>query len=213
MRAPACVTSVVLVAALAGCAAQSLSTHDGWYESFKARPPAGGRIHVCHGFTCRLVTRVDLSDAELQQITAPLAVPAADAAGERTMISRSVQAFETVIGRRVGTSADRGGLNFGGHASQMDCIDEATNTTSLLLLLEERGHLRHHRPMHPVSRGLFLDGRYPHNTAVVAETRPPITPRTQWAIDSWPAANAEPPVIQRLDRWLAHRPGDPSPSG
>ena len=64
-----------------------------------------------------------------------------------------------------------------------------------------------------VARGFFLDGRYPHATAVLAESAVPATPRTQWAIDSWPTANAEPPVIQRLDRWLAHRPGDPLPSG
>ncbi len=188
--------------ALGGCASQSLSSHGGWFDERNARMPAGNRIYVCHAFMCSLTTPVTLSPQELARITGPFKRPAKTAAQERAAISDAVQTFETIIGKRIGTANDRGGLDIGGgDPSQMDCIDEATNTTSLLLMLAERGKLKWHKVARPVSRGFFLDGRYPHATAVLRETG---TDRS-WAIDSWPTANAEPPVIQDLDVWIASR--------
>jgi hypothetical protein len=85
----------------------------------------------------------------------------------------------------------------------MDCIDEATNTTSLLLLLADKGFLKHHAVREPAARGFFLDGRYPHATAVLSEAGS----GERWAIDSWPRANAEPPVVQPLGEWKRSRSG------
>ena len=187
---------------LTACAAQSLSSHGDWYEARSAPPPAGNRVYVCHGYGCRYTTPVTFSEAELATITAPLQATLADPGQERAALALSVQAFEEIVGRRVGTGSDRGKTQIGGgDKSQMDCIDEATNTTSLLLMLESRGALRRHKVMHPVARGFFLDGRYPHATAVLGET----SGDEKWAIDSWPDDNGEPPVVQRVDLWLASR--------
>lgn len=196
-------------ALLAGCAAQSLSSHDGWYEGRKAQPPKGNRLYICHAFTCARTTPVQLSDEDVLTIAAPLAEPADNAESERRAVAASVRIFESLIGERLGTSADRGGLDLvgGGDPTQMDCIDEATNTTSLLLLLSDKGYLRHHRIMHPVARGFFVDGRYPHATAVLGET----ASDARWAIDSWPRANAEAPVVQPLQEWMSSR-GAPAPA-
>jgi hypothetical protein len=79
----------------------------------------------------------------------------------------------------------------------MDCVDETANTTSLLLVLEEQGWLVHHRVERPQSRGLFIDGRYPHVTAIVAEKR---TGR-EWAVDPWARAPGQRPDILPLERW------------
>jgi hypothetical protein len=57
--------------------------------------------------------------------------------------------------------------------------------------------------LQPRARGFLLDGRYPHATAVVAETGS----GAKWAIDSWPRRNAEPPVIQPLSEWFRSRGG------
>jgi hypothetical protein len=202
MRAAGLVTILVAAAGLSACAGQSLSSHGDWYEARSAFPPAGNRVYVCHGYGCRYTTPVTLSEGELATITAPLQVALAGPAQERAAVALSVQAFEEIVGRRVGTGSDRGRTQLGrGDKSQMDCIDEATNTTSLLLMLEARGALRHHKVMHPVARGFFLDGRYPHATAVLGET----SGTGKWAIDSWPDDNGKPPVVQRLDIWLASR--------
>jgi hypothetical protein len=97
-------------------------------------------------------------------------------------------------------------MQFGqGKPDQMDCIDEATNTTSLLVLLAAHGYLRHHQVEEPASRGFFLDGRYPHATAVLSVNGS----GEKWAIDSWPRANAEAPVVLPLAEWRRLRGGTP----
>ncbi len=202
MRAAGPILSLVAAAALSACAAQSLSSHGDWYEARSVFPPAGDRVYICHGYGCRYTSPVTLSEGEIATITAPLQMAFVDPGQERAALARSVQAFEVIVGRRVGTGSDRGKTQIGGgDKGQMDCIDEATNTTSLMLLLEARGALKHHRVLHPVARGFFLDRRYPHATAVLGE----ISADEKWAIDSWPDDNGKPPLVQRLDKWLAAR--------
>lgn len=198
---------VVTLAALlvAGCAARSLEDPGEWYAARSAQPPRGSRVYVCHAFGCGLTTPVTLAEADIRRIAAPLAAGSKDAAAERAALSKSVQMFERIVGARLGTSADLGGFEKvgGGDPTQMDCVDETTNTTSLMLMLAAEGRLKHHRVLHPVARGILIDGRYPHATAVIGEIRG----GTAWAVDSWPRKNGEPPVVQRLDQWLAARGG------
>ncbi len=187
---------------LSGCASQSLSSHGGWYEERGGRLPVGDKLYICHAFSCALTTPVPLNSSELRKIRAPFRRPIRSAEAERAAVSDSVQVFEEIIGARIGTSGDRGGLDIGGgDPGQMDCIDEATNTTSLLLLLSAKGDLKYHEVTRPVARGFLLDGRYPHATAVLREK----DGEKSWAIDSWPTANAKPPVIQDLDVWIVSR--------
>lgn len=198
----ACGFLLGLVLALPVAAGEAVARD--WYETRGTPPPNGNRVYVCHGYTCRIVTPVQLSAGEIGHITAPLSENLADAAAERAALSRVVQIYEEIVGSRIGTSGDLAGMQFGrGADGQMDCIDEATNTTSLLRLLSEQGYLRHHQVREPTARGFFLDGRYPHATAVLAE----IAGGEKWAIDSWPRANAEPPVIQPLSEWFRGRGG------
>lgn len=201
------VASVFVAMALAGCVSQTVGGHGDWYAARGAPPPAGDRVYICHGYGCRVVSPVTLSPAEIAEIAGPLA-GAADAAAERAAISGAVQRYETIVGPRIGTSGDRAKMDFGrGDASQMDCIDEATNTTSLLVLLEEHGHLRHHRVGRPVARGILIDGRYPHATAVLVEADEGGAGGNSWAVDSWPEPNGGPPLIAPLQTWMRSRGG------
>lgn len=202
MRAAGLLAILVAAVGVSACAGQSLSSHGDWYQARSASPPSGNRVYVCHGYGCRYTTPVSLSAGELATIMVPLQAEFAAPGQERAALSLSVQAFEKIVGQRVGTASDRGRTDIGGgDKSQMDCIDEATNTTSLLLLLQSRGALKHHTVMHPAARGFFLDLRYPHATAVLAEKAGGET----WAIDSWPDDNGKPPMVQQLDKWLADR--------
>jgi hypothetical protein len=194
-----------IVAALAAFVAIGAPAAADWYGARGVPPPAGSRLYVCHGYGCRIVTRVTLSAAEIGLIAAPLK-RAQNAEAERTALARAVQSFEEIIGARVGTGGDLPRTQIGdAESDQMDCIDEATNTTSLLKLLEAQGALKHHGVAKPAARGFFLDGRYPHATAVVAEAG-----GGKWAIDSWPRGNGEPPVVQPLAEWLRSREAIPS---
>jgi hypothetical protein len=199
VSAPLC---VALLLALAVDSAFALD----WFSRGHGRAPEGNRVNVCHGYMCRIVTPVDLSAADISRIAGDLSRGAADDAGERRAVSRAVQAFERIVGARIGTADDLPGMQFGqGKPDQMDCIDEATNTTSLLVLLAAHGYLRHHQVEEPASRGFFLDGRYPHATAVLSVNGS----GEKWAIDSWPRANAEAPVVLPLAEWRRLRRGTP----
>jgi hypothetical protein len=84
-----------------------------------------------------------------------------------------------------------------GVPGQMDCLDETANTTSLLLVLQEQGLLTYHKVEPPESRGFFLDGRYPHFTAIIADKRT----GEEWAVDPWRRAPGQIPEILPLIQW------------
>ncbi len=111
--------------------------------------------------------------------------------------------FEAHVAPKAGSANDVGGLDMqnAGKRGQMDCIDEATNTTSLLWILDKHGLLKHHHVGRPVARGFFLDGRYPHATATLIETES----NTAYAIDPWPYGNAEDVDIMLLSVWMTKR--------
>ena len=124
---------------------------------------------------------------------------ARDAAAERAAISRADQWFERVAGAQTGTSGDgaKDVYELFTPPSQIDCVDEAENTTSLLKLIDERGWLKHHSVGRIDRRGFLIDGRYPHHTATIREKGS----GRVWVVDSWVRANAQPPDIKPLEVW------------
>lgn len=162
-------------------------------------PPAGDRFVICHGYGCTYRTPVVFNDEDWAAVLAPLATPAGDAPDERTRIGLALARFEEIVGRKTGTETDVGGLTFrtAGDPTQLDCMDETTNTTTYLTLLQTRGVLRWHRVSRPASRGVFLDGRWYHETAVLMEQ----AGGAEFAVDSWFEDNGKPPHILPLDQW------------
>ncbi len=195
------VLGLVSTVLLPGCAGQAAGRPQAWYAAHNGVPPRLHRIYVCHAFGCALKTPVDFSKRDLSRLRQILAAGRANPEAERRAIARAVAWNEKRVAPLVGSENDVGGLDLAnaGVPGQMDCIDEATNTTSLLLVAEENGLLRHHRVTTPVARGYFLDGRYPHATAVVVERES----GAAHAVDSWPQANGELPTVMPLDDWFA----------
>jgi len=190
----ACLALVAL--ALAGCTANG--TQDRFLAKYADPEPRLEAVTICHGYGCRLHGTVSLAVA-WPRLVAPLAEPAPDAAAERVAIAAVVAAIENEVGARLGTTADVGGT-FSGFAEdgQLDCIDEAANTTTFLTLMQADGLLVWHEVRAPMSRGFFVNG-WPHTSAVIAET----ADGTGWVVDSWFHANGGPVEVVPLDTWLA----------
>ncbi len=190
---------------LGGCAGQAGGDATAWYNGKGGIPPKSNRIYVCHGFGCTYKTRVDFSADDLSKLKSILARGAASPREERQAIADAVSWQEKRIAPRVGSGGDVGGFDMqnAGVRGQMDCIDESTNTNSLLLIAERHGFLKHHGVSSPVARGFFLDGRYPHATATVRESKT----GTVYAVDSWPESNGKPPGISELSVWMKRRAG------
>lgn len=155
------------------------------------------KLAVCHGFDCRSRTSLSLTGADAGRFSAIMARGKGSAAAERRAIASAVGYFETRAGQAIGVrDGAKSDITQSGRIGQMDCIDESTNTRTLMLYLQGRGLLRHHRVESNVSRGFFADGRYPHSTAVLAEKG-----GQRWAIDSWYEPMGGKPDIMPLDRW------------
>lgn len=167
--------------------------------------PTVDRFSVCLNHSCDTVVTQGLSDAEWRRIGDPLQPAAPNAAAERDAIGRALAIAEQIVGGHTGTGSDLGGnLRGFGQPGQMDCIDESTNASTYLYLIENAGLLRFHTLEERSTRfGLFAG--MPHTTAVIRET----ASGRRYAVDSWFYDNGQPPAIVELSAWKAGwRPGD-----
>jgi len=172
------------------------------FEDMSLPAPTPASVVVCHGFGCRLRTQVGLSAADHAKLTQFLAAGRASAEAERKAVAQAVAWFQRRVAPEAGTASARAyatGPLDAQQASQFDCIDASTNTTTTLMLLEELGLLRFHRLIAPVSRNIFLGLGVIHTTAVLVE----LQGGREWAIDSWVRNNGVPPDVLPLKTWYA----------
>jgi len=174
---------------------------------------------VCHNFACTAQSPLSLSRERFTSVMAAFEPAPSDAREERARIRAAIAEFERLAGEDLPTYRDKGFNPNSNEAEtprapspesfvtlvppryytsiegQMDCIDESTNTTTYLRLLEKFGLLTFHRVKEPHLRtpGLFL----PHWAAVIEET----DSGDDYAVDSWFLDNGEPPYIQNLAAW------------
>ena len=157
--------------------------------------PTPDNYSICHGHTCAKFAFISLTATQWKTIESLFLPIANDAAQERQYIAKAIALLETYSGEQAGTNRDRAendisqGLN-----GQLDCIDEATNTTVYLRLLSDNDLLAFHQQASRTSRGGLFS---PHNTATIIETES----NQRYAIDSWFYANGELPVIVPLTLW------------
>ena len=161
---------------------------------------------VCHGYGCQWRTAVGLRAAEWRAILDLFERPAANAAEERARVGTAVAMVERSVGAQIGTSADapRTPIVFN-DPTQLDCVDEAIDTSTTLNLLYHGGLLHWHVPGEPVHRGMSITLNI-HYTAVLVENGT----KAKYAVDSWFFANGVPPAVLPLEVWLhGWHPGDP----
>ncbi|WP_210485192.1 hypothetical protein [Microvirga antarctica] len=170
-----------------------------WFLEQGYVPPDGGLIIACHGYGCSRRLAVSLDGNVMPRAAALLKSGRASPEAERRALSEIVKVYTGQLAHDLGGEPDTPGSppQMSGHYGQMDCIDETANTTSLLVELDSRGLLAYHHVERPQSRGLFIDGRYPHVTAVITENRD----GTEWAVDPWRHAPGEKPDILPLSQW------------
>ncbi len=188
--------NLALAAALLAVAACA-RTSDRLVERYGGPAPSPSRFTVCYNHGCRTQTVVRLSAVEWAEIEAEFGPPAVDAAAERERVARAVARIERLVGARTGTAGDLGRNGAAPYwQGQLDCIDEAVNTTTYLHMMQAGGLLQWHQVGPPAHRGLSI-GRWPHNTAVIQET----VSGAAFAVDSWFFDNGLSPPIVPLEAW------------
>jgi hypothetical protein len=112
---------------------------------------------------------------------------------ERRAIANAIGWMERRVAPAVGTARDRPSMDFrgSGDRSQQDCVDEATNTTSYLLVLARHGLIRHHAVERPFAKDNF--GKWTHWAALIREKES----GELFAVDSSASVNGENPRCNR----------------
>jgi hypothetical protein len=194
---------VVLGLMLSACTHDRNGPPSQHFADFSVTAPTNSVVHVCHSYGCRKQTRFRFTDADiaaLRQLTDKTR-KADSAHEERRAVAYAVGWMERRVGDVVGTSADRAGMDFAasGDPTQQDCVDEATNTTSYMLVLQSNGLLRHHTVGTPFAKEDYTRGvsGWTHWTGVLKEN----SNGQRWAVDSWIYANGENPAVVEAEKW------------
>lgn len=159
---------------------------------------------ICKGYGCRSYLKTGLAQGEWHQIVDIFAVPSETPAAERELIKQAIALFEHFVGPKTETDQDKAGalvLNFSAQ-NQMDCVDEAFNSTTYLYLLRQARLVRHHVLGKPLRRGNFING-WPHNAATIHEigSEKIIGGKGHYVVDSWFHANGGKPEIVPASLW------------
>ena len=167
----------------------------------KIEDPSTARFSVCFQHTCAEIEHLSLSDAQWKDVRSVFAPEPRSAEEERERIAAAIAYLEVEVGKQIDTLDDRGGNleGFVATGNQLDCVDESTNSTTYLKMMESDGLLRFHRVEPRATRArstLFVVG-WPHSTAVVYD----LTTGEKWAVDSWFLDNGQPPAIVPLSLW------------
>jgi len=161
--------------------------------------PSPERFSFCVEHGCSQSLRARLAPAGWATVTTPLRNPPADAATERAALAEAVARFEQATRLALGLRPDLAGTYPGAFApDQNDCVDETSNTTTLLLMLDDAGLLRFHDVGPPARRGAFVDIALPHRSATIRER----AGGRRYVLDSWFRPSGIPADVAPLEDWL-----------
>lgn len=198
--ATAAVAFGVALAAQPASAMQLTPQQSELYTSVSTSPPTAETMTVCYGFVCRRRIELDFTAADRKALTQIIAAGKTSAIAERAAIQKAVMWFDRKVGPTLGTTTRiaRADIRSGADAKNFDCWDSTRNVSSLLLVLQEWGLLKHHTVGNPRYRGNILAMQLPHNTAVIVEKQS----RMEWAVDMWTTRYLQPPDVMLVEQWL-----------
>ncbi len=178
---------------------------DAWFRDRGAVLPTGETLAYCHGFGCEFKTAIPMGGDELAALSAIMERRHGSPEEERAAVNLADQWWERNAAPKLGGSLDKRGSDLADahKPGQTDCIDEATNTTTLLVYMERKGLLKYHHVQRPESRGAFL---YAHATAVMTDR----TTGIDWVVDSWMRDSGDPIDVMTLDTWFSRAYVDPT---
>ena len=168
------------------------------YSNLKIDNPSLESFPHCRSYGCSKIDQVSLGNSNKRHLRS-FFESNKNAGEERQNIQKAIAYFEQEMGAQTGTSEDVAGtyLKLGNY--QQDCIDESTNTTTYLMVMDQMGLLQHHRVNALSSRPPIISGRLgPHRTAVIVEKEGGV----KYAVDSWFHDNGIEPEIVELDTWF-----------
>lgn len=166
---------------LAGQAGGSLHPErffDAYGWDYNSVPVKGDTLTIGSGHGAHFKRKFEI-DAKLSGEATALLAAATDAKTERDAVLQVLALMEKAYGEKFGIK-DRAGTSFtgSGNPEQMDCVDEAWNSTVVLLWLQEKKLLKFHRVREPLAK--FGFDKWTHYAAIIEE----LETRVRFAIDT-----------------------------
>jgi hypothetical protein len=189
---------------LAACASPPVderNTYQDFLSSKNLELPKPEHFQHCRGYGCVIRDDAQLSDTEWNAVRR-IFDGVNSAAAERIATGKAIGLLERMVGPKTHTDGDLGGTFRETGREQMDCVDESTNTTMYLAMLQNDRLLKFHRVQRPTYRtpmSTMGTGKlWPHFTAVMIDKKT----RIAWAVDSWARDNGFPAEIIPLKDWI-----------
>jgi hypothetical protein len=185
------------------CAAAAIKltpAQEALYTTVSIFAPSATSMTVCYGFVCRRREIMNFTPGDRAALTRILAAGHSSATAERASVQKAMIWFDRRVGPIIGTDkrVANADIRTFDDKHNFDCWDTTRNTTSLLLVLQEWGLLRHHVVGDPHYRGYIITLQLPHNTAVLIDR----TTKAEWVVDMWTRAYAQPPDVKPLAEWM-----------
>lgn len=183
---------------LGGCVSQDFKTYERYIASKRIPPATVDRFPHCYGYGCPSHFLVELNKQDYARIDKIFKPASKTAAQERARLETAIGEFEKIVGPMTGTDKDVGDTFKKTGDGQLDCVDESTNTTIYLDLLQQMGHLKFHEIEQPQIRlPISGGGWWVHQTAVIRD----METRERYAVDSWFDDNGHPAYVVPFDAW------------
>jgi len=201
--------AMLAAALLGGCTYTRTGDPTVHFVDWNSQPPSKNAVTVCSGYGCQTTNKVVIKAKDVREVAKVMErTKKADTPHEeRRAVAYAVAWMERYVGKEIGTSADKAGMQFNssGDPTQQDCVDEATNTTAYLMFLKSKGLIKHHEVRVPFAKGNVLKGAFqgnpvkfwPHWTAVLEENKT----GQRYAVDSWIYKNGENPAVVTVEEW------------
>ena len=192
--------TVAMLAALPALAVEMSPPMAYLFTSVSINPPTASSMTICYGFVCRRREEFDFTPGDRKALTQILAAGKASAAAERVAVQKAVVWFDKRVGPVIGTDKRIANADFRyfDDKHNFDCWDTTRNVTSLLLIIQDWGLLKHHVVGDPHYRGNALVLQTPHNTPVLVDK----ASRVEWVVDMWTRGYAQMPDVKPVDQWV-----------
>jgi len=166
------------------------------YDQYEGKYPSFPNLYICSGHGCKFIDKVTINKEVIDSLTV-FFKDVKTAEDERTAIAGAIAHLETIIGKVTKTNEDKKsfGMFTAGLYGQLDCVDEALNSTTYLLLLESLNLLKYHIVSHPDWKVGFFRWNHYAATFIEKETK------VRWALDSGVENNGGKPLIVTWDNF------------
>lgn len=183
---------------LTACTTQPYDSLDHYLTKRGLTQPTADSFQTCRAYGCQAIDTITPTEDEWKSIDKLFMPKAKSAKAERKKIALAIAAFEDIVGSKNGTSEDIWGtFQKTGH-KQQDCVDESTNTSIYLTVLNHRGHIHFHDIQAPTSRVPIMNPvSWPHQGAVITDKET----QEHFVVDSWFHNNGAPAEIIPIETW------------